>query len=114
MKRRIIIALVSIGIAGSAMAADAVVGTWKTENGELSVIEPCGGSYCITAKTGQYAGQKIGSFKAADDAYTGRITDPRNKATYSGKLTVAGESLKLRGCATPVLCKTQTWTRADR
>ncbi|MFP5077918.1 DUF2147 domain-containing protein [Rhizobium sp. YIM 134829] len=114
MKRWIVIAVFALGSAGSAAAADAVVGTWKTENGELSVIEPCKSGFCIVAKTGQYAGQKIGSVTSQGDVYAGRITDPRNKATYSGKLTVAGDSLKLRGCATPVLCKTQTWTRADR
>jgi uncharacterized protein (DUF2147 family) len=106
-----LIAVVFTLISGSALAAEPVVGSWKTENGEISVIDRCGASYCIVAKSGQYAGQKIGSFTKSDETYTGRITDPRNKATYSGKLTVEGDSLKLRGCATDVLCKTQTWTR---
>lgn len=114
MKLRLMIATVFTLVAGVAMSADGVVGTWKTQNGEISVIDRCGLEYCIVAKSGQYAGQKIGSFTATADAYTGRITDPRNKATYSGRLTVSGDSLKLRGCATSVLCKTQTWTRANQ
>ena len=114
VKSKIAIIVASIGIASAAIAADPVVGTWKTDNGELADIAPCGPSFCITAKTGDYAGQKLGSFKAGPDAFTGRITDPRNKATYSGKLPVDGDRLKLRGCATPVLCKTQSWTRAAR
>lgn len=100
-------------ISSAALGADEVVGTWKTQSGEISIIERCGVSYCIVAKSGQYAGRKIGSFKGTAGNYTGRITDPRNKATYSGKLTVDGDILKLRGCATSVLCKTQTWLRMN-
>jgi uncharacterized protein (DUF2147 family) len=111
MVLKIMIAAGFTVISGVALAAEPVVGTWKTETGEISVIDRCGASYCIVAKSGQYAGQKIGSFTKSAEAYTGRITDPRNKATYSGKLTVEGDSLKLKGCATDVLCKTQTWTR---
>ncbi|MBY2919719.1 DUF2147 domain-containing protein [Rhizobium leguminosarum] len=111
--RVIITALITL-ISCVAIGADPVVGTWTTQNGEISVIDRCGSTYCIVAKSGQYAGQKIGSFTATADGYTGRITDPRNKATYSGKLKVYGDSLKLQGCATNVLCKTQTWTRASQ
>lgn len=107
--------VVALTLASSvALGADPVVGTWKTQSGETSVIDRCGSQYCIVAKSGEFAGQKIGSFTAAADVYTGRITDPRNKATYSGKLTVSGNSLKLRGCATNVLCKTETWTRVNQ
>ena len=113
MKLRFTVAVVFTLIADVAIGADTVVGTWKAENGEISVIDRCGANYCIVAKSGQYAGQKIGSFKGAAGTYTGRITDPRNKVTYSGKMTVSGDSLKLRGCATSVLCRTQTWTRAN-
>ncbi|MDM9620267.1 hypothetical protein A6U87_10315 [Rhizobium sp. AC44/96] len=113
MRPRFGVTLVITLLATDAMSADAVVGTWKTEDGKISVVERCGASYCIFAKSGEYAGQKIGTFSGAADSYSGRITDPRNKTTYSGKLTVLGDSLKLRGCATDVLCKTQTWTRAD-
>lgn len=111
VKRRILIAVAFTLIAGVVFGADAVVGTWKTQEGEISVIDRCGSDYCIVAKSGQYAGQKIGTFAASAGTYNGQITDPRNKAIYSGKLTVSGDSLKLRGCATNVLCKTQTWTR---
>ncbi|WP_307236276.1 DUF2147 domain-containing protein [Pararhizobium capsulatum] len=108
------IASVFVLISSAAIGADPVVGTWKTQTGEISVIDRCGSQYCIVAKSGQYAGQKLGLFQADGDSYKGRITDPRNKATYSGKLTVSGDNLKLQGCATNVLCKTQTWTRASQ
>ena len=113
MKYRLTITAVFTLISSAAFGADQVVGVWKTQNGEISTIERCGGTYCIVAKSGKYAGQKIGSFKGTAGNYSGRITDPRNKATYSGKLTVSGDTLKLRGCATTVLCKMQTWTRSN-
>jgi uncharacterized protein (DUF2147 family) len=99
--------------AGAASGADPVVGAWKTQGGETAIIAHCGSGYCITAKTGKYAGQQLGSFSATANAYTGRLTDPQNKASYSGKLTLSGNNLMLRGCATTVLCKTQTWTRLN-
>ncbi|MDW5318491.1 DUF2147 domain-containing protein [Rhizobium sp. PL01] len=114
MNLRLMIAAAFTLISGVAVGADELVGNWKTQDGQISLIKRCGSEYCIVAKSGQYAGQKIGSFTATADAYTGRITVPRNKATYSGKLTVTGDSLKLRGCATNVLCKTQTWVRANK
>ena len=114
MKIRLSIAVALTLTAGVAMGADAVVGTWETQEGEISVIDRCGSEYCIVAKSGQYTGQKIGSFTSTAGTYNGRITDPRNKAVYNGQLTVSGDSLKLRGCATSVLCKTQTWTRTGQ
>jgi uncharacterized protein (DUF2147 family) len=98
--------------ATTAQGADAVTGAWKTEAGETATISRCGTDYCIIAKTGKFAGEKLGTFSSSDGDYTGRLTDPQTRAIYSGKLVVSGDSLKLRGCATTVLCKTQTWTRA--
>lgn len=114
MSPRFTIATVLCLISSGAAGADAVLGSWKTQNGEISVIERCGSQFCIIAKSGRYAGQKLGSFQAAEDTYKGQITDPRNNATYSGKLTVSGDTLKLQGCVTNVLCKTKTWTRVTQ
>jgi len=113
MTIRSVFATVFISIASAASGADTVVGTWKTENGETSAIDHCGSNYCIVAKSGRYAGQQIGFFSGAGDTYTGRLTDPTTKTIYSGRLIVSGNSLKLWGCATKVLCKTQTWTRLN-
>ncbi|WP_413708724.1 DUF2147 domain-containing protein [Rhizobium sp. Rhizsp82] len=114
MFRAFTVAAVSLALSGAAMGADPIVGSWKTQNGELSVIDRCGSQYCIVAKSGKYAGQKLGSFQPDGGSYKGRLTDPRNNATYSGKLAVSGDRLKLQGCATSVLCKTETWTRASQ
>ena len=113
MSTRFMLATALILFAGAASCADLVVGAWKTETGETASISRCGSDYCITAKTGKFAGQPLGSFSGTTDVYTGKLTDPANKATYSGKLIISGDSLKLRGCATSVLCRTQTWTRLE-
>lgn len=44
----------------------------------------------------------------------GRVYNPGDGNTYSGKLTLVDERhLKLTGCALWVLCKSQVWTRLD-
>lgn len=53
VKLRVLIAVALTLTAGVAMGADAVVGTWKTQEGEFSVIDRCGSEYCIVAKSGQ-------------------------------------------------------------
>jgi uncharacterized protein (DUF2147 family) len=97
--------------AGVSEAADPLIGNWKTANGETSSIAPCDAGYCITIKTGKYAGRKIGSFSQKGDGYHGQLTDPENGKTYSGTLKLVGSNLKMQGCVMNVLCKTQTWTR---
>ncbi|KAA0699344.1 DUF2147 domain-containing protein [Neorhizobium sp. P12A] len=111
MRTLSILAATFLTMAGLANASDPLLGNWKTQNGETSEISRCGSGYCITAKTGQYAGRQIGTFSGKDDSYSGKITDPQTNRTYSGTLKVSGDSIKLTGCAMNVLCKSQTWTR---
>lgn len=96
-----------------AHAGDSVAGNWKTESGETTQIVRCGADYCVIAKSGQYAGMKLGTFKGEGDDFAGRLTDPKTKATYSGKIAVSKDKLMLRGCATAVLCRSQTWSRQN-
>ena len=96
---------------GAAMA-DPIQGNWKTESGETATIASCSGGYCITLKSGKFAGKRIGQFKADGGAkYSGRITDPADDKTYKGSATVSGKSMKMQGCVMAVFCKTQTWTK---
>jgi uncharacterized protein (DUF2147 family) len=111
MIRKLILASVVALSATVAQAEEPIVGNWKTMAGDTAVIASCCGSYCITLKTGKYAGRKIGTMAGSGGTYNGEITDPSNDKTYSGSGTVAGTSLKMKGCVLSVLCKTQTWTR---
>jgi uncharacterized protein (DUF2147 family) len=111
MIRSLILASALALSATLAHAEEPIVGNWKTMAGDTAVIASCGGSYCITLKTGKYAGRKIGTLAGTGGTYSGEITDPANDKTYSGSGTIAGNILKMKGCVLSVLCKSQTWTR---
>lgn len=94
-----------------AFAAEPIEGNWKTASGETAAITPCGDSFCVTLKTGKYAGKRIGKMQGSSGDYSGEITDPAEDKTYSGYGTVSGDKLKMKGCVMSVFCKSQTWTR---
>lgn len=104
-------AAATVMMAGMAFA-DPIEGNWKTQSGETAAIGSCGGAYCITLKTGKHAGKSIGKMNASGGGkYAGSITDPADDKTYKGSATLAGSSLKMRGCVLAVLCKTQNWSK---
>jgi len=98
--------------AGLAMADD-IEGRWKTQAGSTAAIGGCGGGFCITLKSGKFAGKMIGKMKAKGaNSYTGSITDPETDKTYSGKASISGRSMKMSGCVLGgLICKSQTWTK---
>ncbi|WP_420908388.1 DUF2147 domain-containing protein [Aureimonas altamirensis] len=103
------ICLASAG--GSAMAAEPIVGNWKTENGTTVAFQDCGGAYCARIQTGEFKGREIGRMSGSGNAYTGTVTDPRNSKTYEGSATIAGNALELKGCVAKIFCRSQHWTR---
>ncbi|WLP54578.1 DUF2147 domain-containing protein [Agrobacterium fabrum] len=111
MKRIMTIAAALMMSGNLAFAGEAIEGNWKTASGETAVIDPCGGAFCVTLKTGKHAGKQIGKLSGKGNSYSGDITDPANDKTYSGTGTVSGNSLSMKGCVLKILCKSQTWTR---
>ncbi|OLP58018.1 hypothetical protein BJF93_13595 [Xaviernesmea oryzae] len=109
--RRLSALVLGLTLGSSALAAEPIVGSWKTQSGETAAIASCGGNYCITLKTGKHAGKIIGTLSGAGSAYTGEITDPSNDKTYSGSAALTGGSMKLQGCVMKVFCRSQTWTK---
>lgn len=110
MNRTILAAFAAAAVfATPALAAD-IEGNWKTTSGENVNISKCGSSFCIKLTTGQFAGKKIGQVSGSGP-YNGTITDPADDKTYSGKATVSGSSMKMKGCALKIFCKTQTWNK---
>ncbi|THK39703.1 DUF2147 domain-containing protein [Ensifer sp. MPMI2T] len=107
----LVAAALACSAASSVLAAEPIVGNWKTASGATAEIAPCGAAYCVTLKTGKYAGKRIGNLAGTDGSYSGEITDPESDKTYSGSGAVNGNSLKMKGCVLRVLCKSQTWTR---
>ncbi|NKX48580.1 DUF2147 domain-containing protein [Sulfitobacter pontiacus] len=129
MRRTIIAAIVGIGFAGTAMAADPAVGVWKTQpdDGAYAHVKmtPCGGAICGTIQrtfnaSGEYKSENIGKQLVIDmkpdgsGKYAGKVWRPSNNKIYIGKMTVAGNSLKLSGCvAGGLLCSKQDWQRVQ-
>lgn len=99
-------------LAGTAYA-DPIEGNWKTASGETAAIANCGGAFCITLKSGKFAGKRIGKMEAnGSNKYSGEITDPADDKTYSGKATLSGASLNMKGCVLGgLICKGQTWSK---
>ncbi|ENN86245.1 hypothetical protein RHSP_34621 [Rhizobium freirei PRF 81] len=111
MIRVIILAAALFVSASTAYADEPIVGNWKTVAGDTAAIAPCGDSYCVTLKTGKYAGKQIGKMQGTGGSYTGELTDPSEDKTYSGSGTVSGNTVRMKGCVLKVFCKSQTWTR---
>ena len=109
--RRLLAATLFMASASIAFAAEPIEGNWKTASGETAAIAACGGSFCVTLKTGKYSGKRIGKMQGSGNDYSGEITDPSEDKTYSGYGTVSGNTLKMKGCVMSVFCKSQTWTR---
>ncbi|WP_347269027.1 DUF2147 domain-containing protein [Paracoccus sp. (in: a-proteobacteria)] len=110
MFRKASMALAAALIVTGAALADPIEGNWKTQSGETASISG-GGSFSITLKTGKYAGKTIGSLKTSgENYYTGSITDPATDKTYSGKATLSGTTLNMKGCVLGgLICKSQAW-----
>jgi uncharacterized protein (DUF2147 family) len=113
MFRKVSMAVAATILMAGAAYADPIEGNWKTQAGSTAAIANCGGSFCVTLKTGEHAGKKIGTFTASGGGkYTGKITDPANDKTYSGKASLSGSSLSMSGCVLGGLfCKSQTWIK---
>ncbi|PHP68323.1 hypothetical protein CSC94_06655 [Zhengella mangrovi] len=111
MIRLLSLAAATFALTAVAAAAEPIEGNWKTQSGETASIASCGGAYCITLKTGDYKGKRIGQLSGSGGSYSGTITDPADDKTYSGSAKVTGASMKLKGCALKIFCKTQTWTK---
>lgn len=111
MKLRTWIAAALLVAPGMALAAEPIEGKWKTASGATAVIAKCGGSFCITLKSGKFNGKRIGKLDGSGTDYSGSITDPETDKTYSGSGAVSGNSLRMKGCVLSILCKSQTWSR---
>jgi uncharacterized protein (DUF2147 family) len=118
-------------IATPALAQDAT-GTWQTERGDtgglLHVdIAACGDMLCGTiarafdkdnAQIADYehiGKQLIWDMSAkGDNAWgSGKIWAPDRDKTYSSKMELNGDRLKVSGCVAAVICRSQTWIKVQ-
>jgi uncharacterized protein (DUF2147 family) len=111
MIRNFIVAGAFLAALSAPALADAIEGNWKTKSGETAAIASCGGAYCVTLKTGKYAGKRIGKMTGSGGSYSGTITDPANDKTYSGSASISGRTMKMKGCVLSILCRSENWTK---
>ena len=114
-------------LAGTAVLADPIEGTWQTEPDEGAFayvkIAPCGKAFCgsiIRTFKGksEYQSPNLGKQIVTDmvpqgeGAYKGKVLRPADNKIYNGKASVSGDRMKLAGCiAGGLICKNQTWAR---
>jgi len=111
-KRTLIALIVLVSAGGQALAQDPIVGDWLTARGQTAEIAPCDDGFCVTLKTGQYAGRQIGALTNTGKRYQGKVTDPANDRTYNGKATISGTVMTMSGCVLGGLfCRSQEWTK---
>jgi uncharacterized protein (DUF2147 family) len=132
---------VAVNSGAPAFAADAI-GTWYTGDKESQVrIVNCGGALCGTLvwlkepndpATGRPKTDKnnadaskqsrpllgapivLGMKPSGPGQWSGDVYNASDGKTYSGSFTLTGSNTAdLKGCVLSILCKTQTWTRAN-
>ncbi|MBK9083125.1 MAG: DUF2147 domain-containing protein [Rhizobiales bacterium] len=113
---------VTIAAASGALAQDAS-GTWLRDSGASRVrIAPCGDALCGTivwlkdasgpAKVGQRVFYDMKPNGAG--SWAGKAFNPEDGKTYSGKMSLSGNSLTTAGCALGgLICKSVQWSRAN-
>lgn len=103
-----------------ALAGDAT-GTWTRSDGTSKVrIAPCGGALCGTvswvkdpARQSSVGKQVFFNMKpSGDNSWKGKAFNPEDGKTYTGKMTLSGNSLTTAGCVMGgLICRSVSWRR---
>ena len=127
-KAALVVSVLSFSLSSLVRAEGELTGLWNTEKSDegawLTVdIQPCGDKLCGTiveahkAKDASIVGTEMikGMKKKSDTAYSkGKIYAPDTKKWYKSKMKLKDGSLKVSGCVLGgVICRSQTWTRAN-
>ena len=122
LRSALFLAAVGLG-AAPALAGDAT-GVWLRDSGASKVkIAPCGGALCGTivwlkdpANSPAKMGERVffDMKPDGDNYWTGSAFNPDNGKTYSGGMTLSGNTLTTKGCTLGgIICKSVTWTRSN-
>lgn len=139
----IVPALFGLSLMAAAQAATPVAGTWLSADGGTKVrVSDCGGGKLCgkvvwlnepidqttgrpkTDKHNADAGKRArpllgvqvvqGMKPAGDNKWSGKIYNADDGKTYQANVTlVSDNAMRVQGCVLGLLCKSQTWTRAD-
>ena len=120
----------ALGLAGAAALAEPVLGTWQTQPGDdgafgYVAMAPCGPAICgtlVRAYDGQghrvesdiIGRQIVWDMQAEGEGRYGggKIWAPDRDKTYTSKMVLDGDRLKVSGCVLGI-CRGQTWARVD-
>ncbi len=116
----------SMGVAQAA----SIDGVWRTQKGWKVKMYKCGSSYCgkvvggtkdrdvknpnkALRKRKMVGVRMIWSMKKSGSSYSGKLYNPNDGKTYTGKISkITGSSMKLAGCVFGgLICKSQTWRK---
>ena len=133
MRKLLLSTIAALAVSMGAAFAAEPTGTWVTQGGDSKVrIVPCGGGFCGTIvwlnedrkdsnnpdpslRGRSLVGvQLIFNMQGSGDSYSGKLYNPRDGKTYSGKLkTIGADKLQLSGCVLGgLICKSETWTKS--
>lgn len=130
MKKLCVTAFAMVALATTALA-DPVFGTWKTipdDNGYFGHIEikQCGTTICGTlvksfdnngkAMKSDHTGKNIiwdMKIAGGGEYAGGKVWSPDRDKTYNSKMTLSGNSLKIKGCILGICRDGGTWSRVN-
>jgi uncharacterized protein (DUF2147 family) len=115
------VAIFAVGAVSDSALAGNVTGEWARVDGKANVrFAPCGAAVCgaITWLKDPAGPAKVGQKvffdmkPAGDDKWTGSAFNPEDGGTYTGKMTLSGNSLNTAGCVLGgLICKSVDWKR---
>lgn len=116
-------AAAALTLAAVPASAD-VLGTWLRDNGESRVrFARCGDAVCGTVswlKNPATAPSKVGQRVFFDmkpngaNAWSGQAFNPEDGKTYSGRMSLSGNTLTTQGCVMGgLICRSVTWSRVN-
>ena len=120
--KTLIAAALFLGLA-TPVLADSATGVWLRDNGKSKVrIAPCGDKLCghvVWVKdpdSPSKVGQRVffNMKESGDSSWTGNAFNPENGKTYSGKMSVKGNTLTTSGCVFGgLICQSVSWSRSS-
>ena len=129
--KKLLTAAAALAMCATTALADPVFGTWKTipdDNGYYGHIKvaQCGSKICGTLiksfdgagkqMESEHTGKKISwdmKTAGAGNYVEGKVWAPDRDKTYNSKMTLSGNSLKIKGCIFGICRDGGTWTRVQ-
>lgn len=125
MLRAVILSAAAVGLS-TALAAPAhadPTGVWLRDNGNSRVrFAKCGDNFCGTlvwvkdADSPSKPGQRIfyDMKESGANSWSGKAFNPEDGKTYSGKMTISGNTMTTSGCVLGgMICRSVSWRKVN-